>query len=135
LEYPLEYSRRIEHVTHILLQQALKERRESKIVAAFRNYNAAVAGGLKIEERCRKEAEYRRQLIPMKEVQLLMCKGINVIVSRLVALPDKIGPVCNPEAPGHAIAILQDECASVIEDIKRNCPKDCIDGIIWAAIS
>src|SRR5437016_3676514 len=47
LEYPLESSRRIEHVTHILFQEALKEQRESKIIAAFRNYNAALDGRLK----------------------------------------------------------------------------------------
>jgi hypothetical protein len=118
-----------------LLQQALEDGRESKIVAAFRNYNAAVDGRLKIEQRYRKEAEYRRHVIPMKEVRLLMCKAINVIVSRLVALPGKVGPVCNPEAPAHAIAVLRDECASVIEDIKRSCPKEFIDGVRWPALS
>ena len=72
MEYPLESSRRIEHATHILFQQALKERRESKIIAAFRNYNAALDARLKIEQWYHKEAEYRRHLIPMKEVRLLV---------------------------------------------------------------
>jgi hypothetical protein len=135
LEYPLECPRSIAHATHILLQQALEDGRESRIVAAFRNYNAAVAGRLKIEERCRKEAEYRRHLVPMKEVRLLMRKTINVVVSRLVALPDKVGAITNPEAPAHAIAVLRDECASIIADIKKNWPKEFDDGVVWPTLS
>jgi hypothetical protein len=119
LEYSLESSRRIEHATHLLFQQALKEGRESKIVAAFRNYNAALDARLKIERWYRNEADYRRRLIPMEEVRLLMCKGLNLVISRLVAFPEKVGPVCNPEAPAHAMAVLRDECVSIIADIKR----------------
>ena len=89
LEFPLESSRRIEHAAHILFQQALKERRESRIVSAFRNYNAALNARLKMEQFYRNEADYRRRLIPMEEVRLLMCKGLNLVISRLVAFPEK----------------------------------------------
>ena len=130
LEFPLEYSRRIEHATHILLQQAFEDGRESKIVAAFRNYNKAVEGRLKIHQWYHKEAEYRRHIVPMKEVGMLTCKAINVVVSRLVTLPDKVAPVCTPEAPGHAIAILRDECASIIMDVKKSFPVEFLDGVV-----
>lgn len=123
LEFPLACSRQIERAAHILFQQALKERRESKIIAAFRNYNAALDARLKIEQWYRNEADYRHQLIPMEEVRLLMCKGLNVIISRLVAFPEKVGPTCNPEAPAHAMAVLRDECTNVIADIKKSWPE------------
>ena len=105
-----------------MLQQALKERRESKIVAAFRNYNKAVEGRLKIHQWYHKEAEHRRHLVSIKEARLLMCKAINVVVPRLVALPEKVGSACNPDAPVHAIAVLRDECASIIADIEKSLP-------------
>jgi len=92
LEFLLESGRRAEEGTYILFQQALKERRESKIVAALRNYIAAVDGRLKIEQWYRNEADYRHHLIPMEEVRLLLCRAIKVIVSSLVAFPEKVGP-------------------------------------------
>lgn len=135
LECPLESSRRIEHATHILFQQALKERRESKIIAAFRNYNAALDARLKIEQWYRNEADYRRRLIPMEEVRLLLCKAIKVVVSSLVALPEKVGPTCNPDAPAQAMAVLRDECTSVIADIKKSWPEQFFDDVVWSALS
>jgi len=122
LESPLESSPQIEKATGILLQQALEDGRESKIVAAFRNYNKAVEGRLKIHQWCHKDAEHRRHLVPMKEARLLIGKAINVLVPRLVALPEKVGSACNPDAPVHAIAVLRDECLSIIEDIERSWP-------------
>jgi hypothetical protein len=97
LEFSLECSRRMEEAARMLLQQALKEHQESKIVAAFRNYNAALDGRLKIEQWYRKEAEYRRHLIPIQAVHELMCKVSNVFIAKLLNLPEKIGPACNPE--------------------------------------
>jgi hypothetical protein len=135
LEFPLDCVRRAEEGTYILFQQALKERRESKIVAAFRNYNVALEVRLKIEQWYRNEADYRRHLIPMKQVRLLMCKGLNVIISRLVAFPEKVGPACNPEAPAHAMAFLRDECTSVIADIKKSCPEQFLDDVVSPARS
>ena len=122
LEFFVESARQAVRATHILLQQALKERRESKIVAAFRNYNKAVEGRLKIHQWYHKEAEHRRHLVSIKEARLLMCKAINVVVPRLVALPEKVGSACNPDAPVHAIAVLRDECASIIADIEKSLP-------------
>ena len=135
LEYPLESSRRIEHATHILFQQALKERRESKIIATLRNYNAALDARLKIEQWYRNEADYRRHLISMEEVRLLLCKAIKVSVSSLVAFPEKVGPTCNPEAPAQAMAVLRDECTSVIADIKKSWPEQFLDDVVWPALS
>jgi hypothetical protein len=134
LEFVVESARRAEEGAYILFQQALKERRESKIVAALRNYNAALDARLKIEQWYRREIEYRQHLIPTAEVRLLLCKGINVFVSNLVALPEKVGAACNPEAPAHAIAVLRDECASIISDIKKSWPKEFDDGVVWPTL-
>jgi hypothetical protein len=131
LEFFVESARQAVRATHILLQQALEDGRESKIVAALRNYNAALDARLKIEQRCRKEADYRRHLIPMKAVRLQVCEVLNIFVSKLVALPEKVGPACNPEAPAHAIAILRDECATIIADIKKSGPVEFVDGVVW----
>jgi hypothetical protein len=135
LEYPLESSRRIEHATHILFQQALKERRESKIIATFRNYNAALDARLKIEQWYRNEADYRRHLIPMEEVRLLMGKVLNVIISNLAALPEKVGAACNPASSAHAVAVLRDECTNVIADIKKSWPEQFLDDVVWPVLS
>jgi hypothetical protein len=131
----LECFCRIEGAARILFQQALEERRESKIIAALRNYNAALDARLKIEQWSRKEADYRCHLIPMKAVCLLVCKALNVFVSKLVALPEKVGPACNSEAPAHAIAVLRDECTNLIADIKKSCPKEFVDAVLWPALS
>jgi hypothetical protein len=135
LEFLLESGRRAEEGTYILLRQALEERRESKIIAAFRNYNAALDARLKIEQWYRNEADYRRHLIPMEEVRLLLCKLLKVIVSSLVAFPEKVGLTCNPEVPAHAIAFLRDECINVIADIKKSCPTEFLDGVVWPTFS
>jgi hypothetical protein len=135
LGFLLESGRRAEEGTYMLFQQALEERRESKIVAALRNYNAAVDGRLKIEQWYRKEIEYRRHLIPMEIVRQLVYKVLSVLVSNLLALPEKVGSLCNPESPSHAIAVLRDECASIIADIKKSCPTEFLDGVVWPTFS
>jgi hypothetical protein len=135
LEFLLESGRRAEEVTYMLFDQALNERRESKIVAALRNYNAAVDGRLKIEQSCHKELEHRQRLIPMEIVRQLVCKVLSVLVSNLLALPEKVGSLCNPESPSHAIAVLRDECASIIADIKKSCPTEFLDGVVWPTFS
>jgi len=125
----------MEEAARMLLQQALKEHQESKIVAAFRNYNAALDGRLKIEQWCRKEAECRRHLIPIQAVHELMCKVLNVFIAKLLNLPKKIGPACNPEAPAYAIGVLRHECAFIIADIKKSWPKEFDDGVVWPTLS
>jgi len=135
LEFPLDCARRAEEGAYILFRQALEEGRDSNVLAALRNYNAALDGRLKIEQWYRDEADYRRHLIPMEEVRLLMCKGLNVIISRLVALPEKVGPICNPETPAHAMAVLRDECTNVIADIKKSCPEQFLDDVVRPALS
>ena len=135
MEYPLECSRRIEQATHILFQQALQEPRESKIIAALRNYNAAVDGRLKIEHWYRKEIEYRRHLIYLETARQLACKGLNILLSNVLALPEKAGSLCNPGSPSHAIAILRDECVSIISDIKKSWPAEFDDGVVWPVLS
>ncbi len=64
-----------------------------------------------------------------------MCKGLNVIISRLAAFPEEVGPKCNPEAPAHAMAVLRDECLSVIADIKKSWPEQFLDDVVWPALS
>jgi hypothetical protein len=131
LEFLLESGRRAEVATSILFQQALKERQESKIVASLRNYNAAVDGRLKIERSYHKELEHRQHLIPREIVRQLVCKILSVLVSNLLALPEKVGSLCDPESPSHAIAILRDECMSIITDIKKSWPAEFLDDLVW----
>jgi hypothetical protein len=92
-------------------------------------------GRLKIEQWYRREIEYRRHLIPMETARRLACKGLNVVVSNVLALPEKVGPLSNLESPAHAIAILRDECTSVIADIKKSWPEQFLDDVVWPAVS
>jgi hypothetical protein len=135
LEFPLDCARRAEEGAYILFRQALEERRDSNVLAALRNYNAALDGRLKIEQWYRREIEYRRHLIPMETARRLACKGLNVVVSNVLALPEKVGPLSNLESPAHAIAILRDECTSVIADIKKSWPEQFLDDVVWPAVS
>ena len=114
-----------------MLRAAIEEHRDSKIVARLAIYNKSLEGRLKAEEWYRSEFEHRRKLISMEYARLLVCKALNVIISNLVALPQKVGPVCNPEAAAHAIAILKEECANIIADARKSFPKEISEGIQW----
>ena len=135
LEFPVECSRRTEQAAYILFQQALEGRRESKIIAALRNYNVALDGRLKIEQWYHKEVEHRQHLIPMETARRLACRNLNVLVSNVLALPEKIGPLCNPESPAHSIAILRDECTTLIADIQKSWPAEFLDDVAWPTLS
>src|SRR5262249_12668301 len=127
-------ARRAEQGAYILFQQALEDRRDSKIFVALRNYNAALEGRLKIELWYRREIEYRRHLILVETARQLASKGLNTLVSKLLSIPDKVGSLCNPKSPSHGIAILRDECMSIVVDIKKSWPKEFDDGVVWPTL-
>jgi hypothetical protein len=135
LEFSLDCARRAEEGAYILFRQALEERRDSNVLAALRNYNAALDGRLKIEQWYHSETEYRRHLIPTETARRLVCKGLNVVVSNVLALPEKVGPLCNPESPAHAIAILRDECTTLIADVQKSWPAEFLDDVVWPTLS
>jgi hypothetical protein len=135
LEYALHCARLAEEMASTLLREAIGEHRDSKIVARLAVYNKSLEGRLKAEEWYRSEVEHRRNLILMEGARLLACKGLNVIISNLVALPEKVGAACNPESPVQAIAILKPECTNIIVDAQNSFPKEISEGIRWPEIS
>jgi hypothetical protein len=131
LEYALHCARLAEEMASALLREAIEEHRDSKILARLAIYNKSLEARLKAEKWYHEEIEHRQNLIRMEHAQLLVCKGLNVIISNLAALPEKVGPACNPEAPAQAIAVLKAECANIILDAKQSFPKEISEGIHW----
>lgn len=131
LEYALSCARLAEEMASTLLREAIQERRDSKIVARLAIYNKSAEGRLKAEKWYREEVEHRQNLIAMEHARLLACKGLNIIISNLAALPEKVGRACNPEAAAQAIAVLRAECANIIADAKKSFPNEISEGIRW----
>jgi len=131
LEHAVDCSRLAEEMAAALLREAIEERRDSKIVTRLATYNKSLEGRLKAEKWYREEVEHRQNLIAMEDARLVACKGLNVIISNLVALPERVGPACNPEASAQAIAVLKAECANIIVDAQKSFPKEISEGIRW----
>jgi hypothetical protein len=131
LEYALHCARLAEEMASTLLREAIGEQRDSKIVARLAIYNKSLEGRLKAEKWYREEVEHRQNLIALEDARLLACKGLNIIISNLAALPEKVGPACNPQGPAQAIAVLKAECANIIADAKKSFPKEISEAIRW----
>jgi hypothetical protein len=109
-----------------LLQEAMIEGRDSKIMVRLTVHTRAVEARIRAEVQHREELERQRVLIPLSEAKDLFRRGYDIILSRLRRLPQNVAPRCNPANPHLAIAILETECAEIIADARRAYAADTI---------
>jgi hypothetical protein len=135
LKLAVNSARWAEQKVSILLRQASEERDDSKIFLLLIAYNKALEGRLNTEKLCRAEIEHRQNLISIKVAGELAARGLNVMISRIVALPKKNGSLINPRDSAQATAVLRDECTNLILDAKKSCPKAMSEAVRWPNIS
>ena len=103
----------------LLLEEAFIERKASKISVWLNLHNKAVEGRVRVEKLIREEMERQRILIPISEAQATGRRVIEIVVSRLSAMPQNLAYACNPSAPDHAFEILQRECTRILADAQK----------------
>jgi hypothetical protein len=135
LELALTSARRAEQQVSILLKRAIEEGEDWKILSLLIAYNKAAEGRLNVEKLYRAEVERRQNLIPIKTAAALAAKGLNVMVARIQALPNKNGSLVNPQHPDQATTILDAECKNMILDAEKSCPKELSAAVRWPNIS
>jgi hypothetical protein len=101
------------------LQEAFAERKPSAISVYLNLHNKAVEGRVRVEKLIREEMERQRILIPISEAQATGRRVIEIVVSRLSAMPQNLAYACNPSAPDHAFEILQRECTRILADAQK----------------
>jgi hypothetical protein len=102
-----------------LLDEAFLEGKPTKISVWLNLHNKAVEARVKVERMIREELERQKVLIPMTEAKTAVRRVVEIVVSRLSAMPQNIAPRANPHNPEHAMEILQDECAGIIADAQK----------------
>jgi hypothetical protein len=119
LDEALESSVRACNEAWTLLDEAFIEGKASKIGVWLNLHNKAIEARVKVERMIREELERQKVLIPMTEAKTSVRRVVEIIVSRLSALPQNIAPRCNPHNPEHAMEILQEECTGIIADAQK----------------
>lgn len=102
-----------------LLEEAFIEGKPTKISVWLNLHTKAVEARVKAEGMIRSELERQKVLIPMTEAKTSVRRVVEIIVSRLSAMPQNIAPRCNPHNPEHAMEILQEECTGIIADAQK----------------
>src|SRR5262245_57791967 len=102
-----------------LLDEAMLEGKTSKISILLSVHNKAVEARIRAETMIREEKERRDILIPLSKAQEITRTAFQVIMKRLLALPQNIAPRCNPHDPAHALVILEDECRGIISAAQK----------------
>lgn len=102
-----------------LLDEAFLEGKPSKIGVWLNLHNKAVEARVKVERLIREEMERQKVLIPISESQTSTRRVVEIVVSRLSAMPQNLAHACNPSSPDHSFAILQAECATIIADAQK----------------
>lgn len=97
-----------------LLSEAMLEGKDSKISVRLAVHNKAIEARVKTETMIREEQERRQILIPLAKAQEITRSAFEVIIKRLIALPQNIAPRANPHDPAHALEILESECHAII---------------------
>ena len=46
-------------------------------------------------------------------------RGYEVILQRLMALPQNVAPRCNPTDPNRAMTVLESECTGILGDAQK----------------
>lgn len=103
----------------LMLEDAFKERKPTQISVYLNLHSKAVEARVKAERMVREELERRRMLIPITEAQTSGRRVIEIVVSRLSAMPQNLAYACNPSAPDHAFEILQRECTRILSDAQK----------------
>lgn len=103
----------------LLLKDAMVERKPSQISVFLNLHSKALEARVKAERMVREELERRRILIPVSEAQTDARRIIDIVVSRLSAMPQNLAYACNPSAPDHAFEILQRECTRILSDAQK----------------
>lgn len=121
---PLEFARtNSQHAARqawkLLETAMLDDSKASAISMLLSVHNKAIEALIKTETMIREELERRGVIIPLQVAQDMARKGYNVIISRLTALPQNVGPRCNPQDPHHATEILQIETIGIITDAQK----------------
>src|SRR4029453_12181387 len=101
------------------LNEAFIEGKSSKISVWLSLHSRAVEARVKAEAMIRAEMERQKVLIPMSEAQTSVRRVVEIVVSRLAALPQNLAHACNPSAPDHAFEILQRECTAIVADTQK----------------
>jgi hypothetical protein len=102
-----------------LLEEAFIEGKPSKISVWLNLHTKAIEARVKAESMIRAELERQKILIPMTEAKTSVRRVVEIVVSRLSAMPQNIAPRCNPHAPEHAMEILHEECTAIIADAQE----------------
>lgn len=102
-----------------LLQEAMIEGKATKISVWMSLHNRALEGRVKVERLIREEMERQKILVPMSEAQTTTRRVVEIVVSRLSALPQNLAHACNPSSPDHAFEILHRECTSIMTDAQK----------------
>lgn len=119
LDEALEASIRSCYEAWRLLDEAYLEGKPNKIGTWMNLHNKAVEARVKVERMIREEMERQKILVPIIEAQTSTRKVVEIVVSRLSALPQNLAHACNPSAPDHAFEILKQECAAIVADTQK----------------
>lgn len=120
LEFARERSLRAAEEAWKLLEVAMLDPEKTSTVAMLvAIHNKAIEALVKTETMIREELERRGVIIPLMQAQEWARKGYNVIINRLSALPQNVGPRCNPSDPHHSTEILQTACVGILADAQK----------------
>jgi hypothetical protein len=102
-----------------MLDDAFKERKPTQISVYLNLHSKAVEARVKAERMVREELERRGILITLTEAQAKGRRLVEIVVSRLSAMPQNLAHAVNPGAPDHAFEILQRECTAILADAQK----------------
>jgi len=115
----LQNANRAAQEAYRLLSEAMIEGKTSKISILLSVHSKALEAKCRIQTMIREEEERRNILIPLAKAQEITRQAFEVIIKRLIALPQNIAPRCNPHDPTHALGILEDECRGIISAAQK----------------
>ena len=103
-----------------LLEEAMLDPEKTSTLAMLvAIHNKAIEALVKTETMIREELERRNVLIALTVAEDMARKGYHVMISRLTALPQNIGPRLAGRTPHDATEILQHETTGIISDIQK----------------
>jgi len=121
---PLEFARKrcqlsADKAWGLLEEAMLDPEKTSTLAMLIAIFNKAIEALVKTETMIREELERRNVLISLTVAEDMARKGYHFMISRLSALPQNVGPRCNPHDPHHATEILQTEAIGIIADVQK----------------
>jgi hypothetical protein len=119
LDHTLENSAKACEQAWYFLNEAMIEGKSAKISVWLTLHTRAVEARVKAERMIREEQERQKVLIPISESQTSTRRVVEIVVSRLTAMPQNLAHAVNPSAPDHAFEILQRECSAIVADTQK----------------